>query len=58
MSVVKRILEANKYGKHLPPEWEDKEYREKLRQQKLNLFGTYKTNRQPKKVDENQLSLF
>lgn len=29
MSVVKRILEANKFSKHLPEEWEDKEYRAK-----------------------------
>lgn len=29
MSVIKRILEANKFSKHLPEEWEDKEYRAK-----------------------------
>lgn len=29
MSVIKRILEANKFSKHLPEEWIDKEYREK-----------------------------
>lgn len=29
MSVAKRILEANKFSKYLPTEWEDREYRMK-----------------------------
>lgn len=68
MSVIKRILEANRFSKTLPHEWEDKLYREalakkveELKAENLVTSGFMKlitTNRQSKKTDENQLSLF
>lgn len=69
MSVVKRILEANRFSKHLPPEWKAKElaswlqkaYDLSLTEPQIKVTEAIVhslTKRQSKKIDENQLSLF
>lgn len=64
MSIVKRILEANKFSKSLPEGWIDHAYRAHLQlrweqlQKRLDPVHFNKPSQSKKKTDENQLSLF